>query len=200
MAATQTGKAKAQRPLPPRRQRFVDEYLVDLNATQAAIRAGYSKRSAAEAGYELLRNAQVAAAIAERAKESLAKVDVTINRVLDELALVGFSDIGDVLDFNGNEPSLRAACDIPPRARRAIASVKVRRYVEGGGEDAKVVEVTEFKLWPKDAALEKLGRYLKMFVERHEHEHLGKDGKPLEVRYVAEWGGSNNAAGAPQGE
>ncbi len=161
----------------PRQQRFVEEYLVDLNATQAAIRAGYSAKSACEQASVLLRNPKVAAAVAARASRVTRKAEVTVERVLDELETLGFSDIGEILDFSGDRLCLRSPSAIPERARRAISAVKVKRYVEGHGEEAQTVEVTEFKLWSKDAALEKLGKYLKMFVERH--EHTGKDGTPL---------------------
>lgn len=192
-------KPGAPRPLTPKQRRFADEYVVDLNATQAAIRAGYSARTAAQQGHELLRKPEIAALISEHAGRALGKAEVTVARVLEELALVGFSDIGGVLDFTGIEPQLRAASDITPQARRTISSVKVRRYVEGSGEDAKTVEVTEFKLWPKDAALEKLGRYLKMFVDRT--ELTGANGGPIEARYVAEWGNSQPPSeGAATGE
>lgn len=157
--------------------RFVDEYIESGNATQAAIHAGYSPKTAGSQGHELLKNPEIARLVKQRVKEASARADVTVGRVLSELALLAFSDIGEVLDFSGAQPRLRPANEIPPRARRLLSSIKVKRYVEGQGDDAQPVEVTEFRLWSKDAALKNLGKYLKMFVDRT--EVTGKDGAPL---------------------
>lgn len=161
----------------PKQARFVEEYLVDLNATQAALRAGYSPRTANEQGARLLANVSVQEAIQTAQKDRSKRTGITAERVLQELALIGFSDIGKILDMDGESPRLRPVNEITKLARRAIASVKVRRYFEGGGEDAREVEVTEFKLWPKDAALTKLAQHLGLLVDRH--EHTGKDGGPI---------------------
>lgn len=163
--------------LTEKQRRFVAEYLVDLNATQAAIRAGYSAKSAEVNGPRLLGNAGVAAAVAAGQAKALDKLEVTRERVLNELARVAFSDVGGVLDLTGEEPRLKPANEIDEDARRAISSVKVKRYFEGHGKDAKQVEVTEFRLWSKDAALEKLGRHLGLLRDRV--EVTGEGGKPL---------------------
>lgn len=166
--------------LTARQQRFVEEYLVDLNGTQAAIRAGYSHRTANEQSARLLAKASIQEAIQAAKQERAKRTEITADRVLRELALIGFSDIGQILDMEGAEPRLRPASEITRRARRAISSVKVRRYFEGSGDDAREVEVTEFKLWPKDAALTKLAQHLGLLVERH--EHTGKDGGPIRTK------------------
>src|SRR5262245_10836584 len=145
-------------PLPPKQARFVEEYLVSLNATEAARKAGYKQPN--KQGPRLLVNVGIAAAIAAAKAERSRECKVEAARVLQELALVAFSDLGQVLDFTGGEPALRPACEIPEDARRALASVKVRRYTEGRGDDAREVEVTEFKFWDKLAALDKLARHL----------------------------------------
>jgi phage terminase small subunit len=157
------------RGLTPKQQRFVEEYLVDLNATQAAVRAGYSAKVANREGTRLLSNAVISLAILKRQERRAARVEVSQDQVLRELALLGFSDIGEILDFTGAAPRLRDAHGIPERARRAIASIKVKRYVEGPAKDDEepnVVEVMEFKLWPKPQALELLARHLGMLKDR----------------------------------
>ena len=73
-----------------RQQRFGEEYLVDANARQAAVRAGYSARSAEVNGPRLLRNAQVATAVEEKQKERAERTQVTVDRVVEELALIAF--------------------------------------------------------------------------------------------------------------
>ncbi|MGE0349824.1 terminase small subunit [Hydrogenophaga sp.] len=72
-------------PLTPKQQRFVQEYLVDLNATQAAVRAGYSPKTAEQQGSRLLGNAKVAAAVAAGRKRLAAKLDLTAEKVLADI-------------------------------------------------------------------------------------------------------------------
>lgn len=151
-----------------RQRRFVEEYLVDLNGTQAAIRAGYSAGSADVTAARLLGKASVQLAISEAQRARQQRTEITADNVLRELATLGFSDVGQILDFSGVEPRLRPANEIPEQARRCIASVKVRRYLEGQGEYAREVEVTEFKLWNKIQPLVKLAQHLGLLTERHE--------------------------------
>jgi hypothetical protein len=91
---------------------------------------------------------------------------VTADKVLEEYAIAAFSDIGDFFDLSGDKPKLRPADKIPERARRAIESIKVRRYTEGRGEAAREIEIVEFRLWNKLAALKKLGEHLGLWGER----------------------------------
>ena len=76
----------------PKQQLFVDEYLIDLNATQAAIRAGYSTRTAAETGYENLRKPQIAAAILTATKARSERLEIEADRVLQAIAKIAFAD------------------------------------------------------------------------------------------------------------
>ena len=76
-----------------RRQRFVTEYLVDLNATQAAIRAGYSPRTAPQQGSRLLKNVDVQAAIAAKQTQQLAAVDVRVEDVLRDLQAIAHTEL-----------------------------------------------------------------------------------------------------------
>jgi phage terminase small subunit len=150
--------------LTPKQERFVQEYLKDSNATQAAIRAGYSVRTAESQGSRLLRNVKVFSAV-QIGKDRLARgAQVSAERVLSEMSTAAFADIGQVLDFSGPEPKLRPANEIPEHARRAIASMKVKRHMEGTGDYAREVEVTEFKLWDKLSALDKLCRHLGLYA------------------------------------
>ena len=79
--------------LTAKQQRFCDEYLIDLNATQAAIRAGYSKRTAAASAARLLRNVKVQEYISEKQKEIEKRTEVTQDMVIKELAKIAFLDI-----------------------------------------------------------------------------------------------------------
>ena len=164
-----------------KQQAFVNEYLKDGNATRAYRAAGYRAASDGVAhanSSALLRNHKVSAAVEAARKIISERALVTAEDVVRELKKVAFSDIGHVLDFTGTNPTLRPACDVPEDARRALSSVKVRRVFEGSGDDAAPVDVIEFKLWDKLAALDKLARHLGMFVEKH--EVTGKGGGPIE--------------------
>jgi phage terminase small subunit len=170
----------AARKLTPKQEQFVKEYLVDLDATAAARRSGYSEKTVGQIGYQLLQKTSIAEAIRVAKSERSRRTGVTADKVLRELALVGFSDIGNVLDFSGDNLSLRAAGDIARHHRRTLSSVKVKRYTEGHGDDAREVETIEFKLWDKMSALEKIGKHIGMFPGKVRVEVTGKDGSAIE--------------------
>jgi phage terminase small subunit len=141
----------------------VVEYLVDLNAAQAYIRAGYSAKTAETCGPRLLRKAQVAAEIQRRMTKREERVEVTSDTVLRELLLVATTDLSKAYDTGGN---LLPIQDIPEDCRRAIAGIKVFEEFDGYGENrVKVGEVREVKFWDKPKALELLGKHLKLFTE-----------------------------------
>lgn len=173
---------------------FVREYLIDLNAAAAYRRAGYraAGNAAAAGASRLLRNARVAAAVAEAQAARAGRMETEADRLLAEIDLLATSDIGEVLDFTGTEPRLKPACEISPAARRCVAGIKVRRYTEGRGDNAREVEVTEFKLWNKlDAlrlALQRRG------LLKNVNEHVGPGGGPIQFIEVAAGAASAPAA------
>ncbi len=162
--------------LTPRQAAFVAEYLVDLNATQAAIRAGYSARTAEVQGPRLLGNVRVAAAIGQATTRRLTRLEVQGDRVVAELARLGFSDIRRVFDAEGRL--------LPPRAwpddlAAAIASIEVVTTTVPGSKPVAVEHVAKIKLWDKPKALELLGRHAGIFPDagaRGLGVHVGKDG------------------------
>lgn len=91
----------------PKQRRFAAEYLIDLNATQAAIRAGYSKKTAAQIAEKLLRKADIQAEITKRQQKRSSRTEITQDRVLIELARIGFSDIRNAVKWG--ETMLRVA-------------------------------------------------------------------------------------------
>lgn len=163
--------------LTDKQRRFVDEYLIDLNATQAAVRAGYSENTARSIGSENLGKPAVAAAIAEAQQMRAARTEITADRVVRELARVAFSDLRGIFTENGHLIDPR---DWDSDIAAAIAAVEVVTSSRGEKDTAgrPAVKYThKIKVWDKISALEKLGRHLGMFVNRH--EHTGKDGGPL---------------------
>lgn len=147
--------------LTPKQQRFIEEYLVDLNATQAAIRAGYSAKTANEQGSRLLANVSIRACVDEALAERSRRTGINADRVLMELARLGFVNAIDVI--NMNEATVREEASRDDTA--AIASVKVKTIpTEDGGE----ITEREIKLYDKTKNLELLGKHLGLFTDKLE--------------------------------
>ena len=144
--------------LRPRQQAFVDEYLIDLNATQAAIRAGYSVKNAGKIGPELLGKTRIKDAIDKAMAERSRRTGITQDRVLQELAKIAFVNATDVI--NMDEATIRGDANREDTA--AIASVKVKTIP---GEEGDIVE-REVKMCDKLKALELLGKHLGMFTDK----------------------------------
>lgn len=145
--------------LTPKQQRFVEEYLKDLNATQAAIRAGYSAKTAGQIGERLLRKVEIAAAVTAAKKSRSERTEITADRVLHELAAIAFLDPGKVFTDTGE---VRSLDDMDEIVRRAIASVETVSSSDG---DA-ISTVRKVKMNDKLRALELLGKHLALWVER----------------------------------
>ena len=146
--------------LVPKRQRFVDEYLVDLNATQAAIRAGYSKSTAGSIGGEILQKPEIQAAIAERMAERASRTEITQDRVLQELARIAFGDARRVMSWGPDGVILRESSELTDD--EAAMVVEASQTTSQGGGSIKL------KLADKLGALDKIGRHLGMFIDRTE--------------------------------
>jgi phage terminase small subunit len=161
--------------LTPKQARFVDEYLVDLNATQAAIRAGYSAKTAQPASSRLLSDVMVAAAIAERREKLAAAAGVTVEKIVKELAKLGFSDIRKAIKWNGH---LIREEDNPDGGDVLVIKTIVSNHVTLLDSDeldddtaAAVAQISQnatggisLKMHDKRSALVDLGKHLGMFV------------------------------------
>jgi phage terminase small subunit len=150
-----------------KRLRFAQEYAIDHNATQAAIRAGYSARSAHTEGSRLLKNAEVRAQLGLAELSAAERANVSTVRILEELKRIATVDVGQAFDEDGN---LKPIKDIPPDVRRAIAGIEVDELFEGRGDSRTQIGVTKkLKFWDKNKALELIGRHLAMFLDRTQH-------------------------------
>lgn len=142
----------------PRIRRFCDEYLAagESNGAEAARAAGYSARRAKHQAHELLRRPDVQAYLAERRapvlRELAAKHKVTLERIIEENALIAFSDIGDVVEIQREEVTFRDFNRLDPAVRRSIASMSSSPTAFGVRRSVK--------LWSKDSALDRLERIL----------------------------------------
>lgn len=149
----------------PKQERFVAEYLVDLNATQAAIRAGYSPKTAESIGRQLLRITTVAAAVAAGKARQLESADLTAARVLEEIRRLSFADLRSLFDEQGN---LRPIHTLNAEQAACIASLEVVKKNLTAG-DGKMDTVIKLKVWDKTKALEMLAKHFALLVERQEH-------------------------------
>lgn len=157
-----------ERGLTFRQQRFVDEYLIDLNATQAAIRAGYSHTTAEQIGHQLLKKTSVSAVIAARQAGLAAQYAITQDRIVAELARIGFANMADYMRAGPDGDPVLDFSALSRDQAAALQEVTVDSYVEGRGKNAREVKRVKFKLADKRAALEDLGKHLGIFVSRHE--------------------------------
>lgn len=112
--------------LTPKQQRFVDEYLIDLNATQAARRAGFSTQNAGKIGSQLLGKPGIQAAITTAKANLAARVGVRQEEVIATLVAIAFADIGDYIDCSKEPWRLRPLGSLTPAQRQALAYVKQR--------------------------------------------------------------------------
>lgn len=155
-----------------KQERFIEEYLIDLNATQAAIRAGYSPDTAEQIGYQLLQKTSVSNAIAKAMAERSRRTGVSADRVILELARIGFAKITDVID----PKTATIKEDALEDDLACIQSVKIKPN-EWGTE-------REVRLCDKKAALELLGKHLGIFKDKLELD--GDMELNINIDYVGE--------------
>ncbi|WP_173911059.1 terminase small subunit [Acinetobacter sp. Marseille-Q1618] len=163
--------------LTAKQQCFIEEYLIDLNATQAAIRAGYSAKTAYSKGQLLTKmlSTQITEAQGNRSK----RTQITQDMVLNELAKIGFSNMLDYVSVTNGGDLVPDFSAITRDQAAAIGEVTIEEYTEGRGDDAQNVKRTKFKLSDKRAALVDMGRHLGMFKDKV--EITGADGQPVDM-------------------
>lgn len=161
------GEAQTAAKLPPKQRRFVQEHLVDLNATQAAIRAGYSAKTADVQGPRLLGNVRIQEAIQEAMSRREKRTEITADRVLNELAKIAFSDLTDFVEFGPDGIKIRPS----DKVDGAVLSEVSEMITKGAS-------VTSVKLHSKMKALELLCKHLGLAPEKHQLS--GPNGGPIE--------------------
>jgi phage terminase small subunit len=159
---------------------FADEYLIDLCASKAAKRAGYSEQWARDRGWRVLQRADVQAYLAERMTARAERTEITQDMVLRELAKIGFSDIRKAVKWG------ESVVGIHPDTGQAVAVHDIMLTASDqvdADTAAAISEVSQtqqglkVKLHDKRAALVDIGRHLGMFTDKV--EVTGKDGAPL---------------------
>jgi phage terminase small subunit len=147
--------------LTDKQRRFVEEYMVDFNATQAAIRAGYSKRTAGRIGDQNVKKLVIKEAIQAQMNALSEKTGITAERVREELGRLAFSNMDDYAEWGPGGVTLTDSSQLSEDAARAVAEVSQTITKEGGS--------IRFKLHDKKGALDSLAKHFGMFTEKVEH-------------------------------
>lgn len=157
--------------LTTKQERFCEEYLVDLNATQAAIRAGYSKKTARAIAQENLTKPDIQAYIAELQQKVSERTNVTVDKVVKELARIGFADITNYLKVKGT------------RNKKVVEIFNTDKLTEDQRAAISEIKQTKegitLKLHNKTEALTKLGMHIGMFINKN--QFIGRDGEPIDA-------------------
>lgn len=141
------------------------EYLKDLNATQAAIRAGYSRRSARKQGSRLWTNADIQAAVQEKAAKRLTDTNLTVERILEEMRRLAFVDARGFWDKQGN---LKEMGDLTAEQGSALAGFEaIIKNAKAGDHHTDTIH--KIKLWDKTKALDMLGRHFNLLTDQVRH-------------------------------
>lgn len=153
----------------PKEDEFCHQFLVDLNATQAAIRAKYSERSARQIAARLLSKDYIQTRIAELRQELKERTGITSQRILKELETLGFSRIDDYVEIDeGGGLKLKTFNEIPEDKRGAIKAIKEDRVIrevpgKNGHEEIVIHDKTRYELHDKIRPLIKLGEHVGLF-------------------------------------
>lgn len=151
-----------------RYEMFCRAYLLDMNASKAAIAAGYSKNGASVTGSQLLAKPMVQARISELVAKKAQKIDLSSDRILEEIARLGYANM---LDYMRVDDDGEFVLDFSKLTREQAAAIQEYTVDATGGTgdgERKLVMRTRFKLADKTRALELLGKYRKLFIERVE--------------------------------
>ncbi|MCU1286401.1 MAG: hypothetical protein JWO13_2751 [Acidobacteriales bacterium] len=155
--------------LEPKQARFVEEYMLDLNATKAALRAGYSARTANKIGSQLLGKTRIREAIAQSMEARSKRTQHSADAVIRELSYIGYANMMDYMTIT---PTGEAFVDFSKLTREqaaAIQEITIDEAAGGAGDGRREkVQRTRFKLADKRGALELLGKHEKLFTDRLE--------------------------------
>jgi len=164
-----TKKKTSDRRLTEKQKIFCREYIVHLNATRAAIAAGYSEKTAESQGSRLLSNVKVADYIQELMDTRAEKLEITADRVLQEIAKLAFSNMEDYVTFNDDGTASVDLSKLNREQAAAIQEITVDEYVDRSiDEDGERVKKIKFRLSDKGQNLERLGKHLKLFTDKVE--------------------------------
>ncbi|MEA2036159.1 MAG: terminase small subunit [Nanoarchaeota archaeon] len=162
-------KKPAKKKLTPKQAMFCKEYLIDLNATQAAIRAGYSKKTADKIGHENLVKPDIKSKIDDELSKRSKRIEITAEKVLQEIAKMSFANMDDYITHTEDGEAFVDLSKLTRDQAAALTEVSVDSYFDS----KRVVKKTKIKLADKKANLQLLGQHLNLFEE--------KEQKPVEI-------------------
>lgn len=170
----------------PRHERFAQELAKGKSATEAYIAAGYDTNEdvARRAASRLLTKVDIKARVEELLSGAAERAGVTIERVLTELAKIGFANMQHYMRAGPDGDPFLDFSALTEAQAAALQEVTVEDFKDGRGDDARDVRRIKFKLYDKRAALVDLGKHLGMFKERI--EHTGKDGGPITTADISD--------------
>jgi phage terminase small subunit len=145
--------------LSPKQTRFCEEYLIDLNASQAYIRAGYrcTAKTANVESCKLLAKPNIQARVKQLQEEQQQRTEITADRVISELAAIAFTNLSDVCQWDAKQIKLKDSETLTPAQSAAIQSISITPGKYGNSVSVKMQN--------KDSAIEKLGRYMGLFSD-----------------------------------
>ncbi|PYU18701.1 MAG: terminase small subunit [Acidobacteria bacterium] len=153
--------------LTARQKRFIAEYLINPNATKAAIAAGYSKKTAEVAGSRLLRNVKVSQALAKKSNALYADLEISARKVLQGIAQLAYFDPRKLFDEDGRLKPITELNDVTAMAVYGIDVQSLYSHF-GKGQAQEIGTISKIKLADRGLNLERLGRHLKLFTDRVE--------------------------------
>jgi phage terminase small subunit len=177
-------RTRELKPMTFRQREFMREYLVDPSAYRAALRAGYSPEWAKSNSYRLLKRADVQALIAQRQEEARLRAEITVERIVAELAKIAFADPRDLFTADGRMKPIHEMDDASAASLSAwevmvLAGTRSAAARSGAAKAGELglpaesvgdlpLELRKIKRWDKTKALELLGRYLGLFKDKVE--------------------------------
>ena len=159
-----------------KQQRFIDEYMIDFNGTQAAIRAGYSPRTARHQAHQLVTDYRIQAELKARTAKLSEQASITVAEIVERLAAILRATMRDYLRMTAKG---ELALDFSRATPQQMAAVQHLEIDRAAGEDADGAKKFRLRLYDKIAAADKLLRHLGAYRDRVELS--GPEGGPVEV-------------------
>jgi phage terminase small subunit len=163
--------------LSPQQQRFVDEYLIDLNATQAAIRAGYSIKGASVRGTQLLAIARIKDAIEAKRARLQVRTEISTDKVLKEIARIAFADMRRAAKWSADEVIFTSSDEIDDDTAACISEINSTTTHGPGGKKVQM----KVKFYDKMRAIEMLSKHLSLLATGEDNKSI-----PLTPDNIAE--------------
>jgi phage terminase small subunit len=154
--------------LTPRQRRFCEEYLVDLNASAAARRAGYSVTTAYSIGQENLKKPEIAVEIQRHMEARSKRTEITADQVITELGKIAFANMLNYITIQDDGTAVVDFSMVDRDQGAVMREVTIETYAEGRGDDTQTVKRIKFALYDKKGALELLARHFGLLVDRVE--------------------------------